>query len=46
MLVLSYPAPMFATNCWVIAASEGSECLIVGDPRTWSYKRISDVSAE
>ena len=39
MLVLSYPAPMFATNCWVIAASEGSECLIV-DPG------MPDISAE
>ena len=39
MLVLSYPAPMFATNCWVIAPSEGSECLIV-DPG------MPDISAE
>ena len=31
MLVRSCPAPMFATNCWVIAPSEGSECIIV-DP--------------
>ena len=31
MLVRSFPAPMFATNCWVIAPSEGSECIIV-DP--------------
>ena len=31
MLIRSYPAPMFATNCWVIAPSEGSECIIV-DP--------------
>lgn len=31
MLVRSFPAPMFATNCWVIASSEGSECIIV-DP--------------
>jgi glyoxylase-like metal-dependent hydrolase (beta-lactamase superfamily II) len=30
---------MFATNCWVIAASEGSECLIV-DPG------MPDISAE
>jgi len=29
MLVRSFPAPMFATNCWVIAPSEGSECIIV-----------------
>ncbi len=31
MLVRSFPAPMFATNCWVIAPSAGSECIIV-DP--------------
>ena len=31
MLVRSFPAPMFATNCWVIAPSEGGECIIV-DP--------------
>jgi len=31
MLVLSFPAPMFATNCWVIAPAPGSECIIV-DP--------------
>jgi glyoxylase-like metal-dependent hydrolase (beta-lactamase superfamily II) len=39
MLVLSYPAPMFATNCWIIAPSEGGECLIV-DPG------MPDISAE
>lgn len=31
MLVLSHPAPMFATNCWVIASAPGQECIIV-DP--------------
>jgi hydroxyacylglutathione hydrolase len=31
MLVLSHPAPMFATNCWVIATGPGQECIIV-DP--------------
>ena len=31
MLVRSFPAPMFATNCWVIAPAAGSECIIV-DP--------------
>ncbi len=39
MLVLSHPAPMFATNCWVIAPSEGSECIIV-DPG------MPDISAD
>jgi len=31
MLVRSFPAPMFATNCWVIAPEPGAECIIV-DP--------------
>ena len=31
MLVRSFPAPMYATNCWVIASGEGAECIIV-DP--------------
>ena len=31
MLVRSFPAPMFATNCWVIAPEVGGECIIV-DP--------------
>jgi len=31
MLVLSHPAPMFATNCWVIAPGQGEECIII-DP--------------
>lgn len=31
MLVRSFPAPMYATNCWVIAPGEGAECIIV-DP--------------
>lgn len=39
MLIRSFPAPMFATNCWVIAPHEGSECIIV-DPG------MPDISAE
>lgn len=31
VLITSVVAPMFATNCWVIAAGPGQECLIV-DP--------------
>jgi glyoxylase-like metal-dependent hydrolase (beta-lactamase superfamily II) len=31
MLVTSFIAPMFATNCWVIAPGAGQECIIV-DP--------------
>lgn len=39
MLVRSFPAPMFATNCWVLASEKGSECIIV-DPG------MPDISAE
>jgi glyoxylase-like metal-dependent hydrolase (beta-lactamase superfamily II) len=31
MLVESFPAPMYATNCWVIATGVGAECIII-DP--------------
>jgi glyoxylase-like metal-dependent hydrolase (beta-lactamase superfamily II) len=39
MLIRSFPAPMFGTNCWVIASGKGSECIIV-DPG------MPDISAE
>lgn len=39
MLIRSFPAPMFATNCWVIAPTAGSECIIV-DPG------MPDISAD
>ena len=31
MFVKSFPAPMYATNCWIIATGVGQECIIV-DP--------------
>lgn len=31
MLIDSFAAPMFATNCWVLASDTGSECVVV-DP--------------
>jgi hydroxyacylglutathione hydrolase len=31
MFVASFPAPMYATNCWIIAGGCGQECIIV-DP--------------
>ena len=31
MLVESFPAPLYATNCWIIATGIGAECIIV-DP--------------
>lgn len=39
MLVRSFVAPMFATNCWIIASEAGGECIIV-DPG------MTDISAE
>ena len=39
MLIRSFPAPMFGTNCWVIASGKGSEC-IIADPG------MPDISAE
>ncbi|MBP7902752.1 MAG: MBL fold metallo-hydrolase, partial [Candidatus Planktophila sp.] len=39
MLIRSFVAPMFATNCWVIAPEAGGECIIV-DPG------MTDISAE
>ena len=31
MFIASFPAPMYATNCWIIAGKPGQECVIV-DP--------------
>ena len=31
MLVASFPAPAFATNCWIIAPGHGQECIVI-DP--------------
>lgn len=31
MLIASFAAPMFATNCWIIAPGQGQECIII-DP--------------
>jgi len=31
MLVASFAAPMFATNCWVLASGPGAECVVI-DP--------------
>jgi glyoxylase-like metal-dependent hydrolase (beta-lactamase superfamily II) len=31
MLVAGFPAQMYATNCWVLATGEGSECIVI-DP--------------
>jgi hydroxyacylglutathione hydrolase len=39
LLIDSFAAPMFATNCWVLATEPGSECVVI-DPG------MPDVSAE
>jgi len=39
MLIRVHPAPIFATNCWVLASEKGSECIIV-DPG------MPDITAE
>jgi len=31
LLIDSFAAPMFATNCWVLASEPGSECVVI-DP--------------
>lgn len=31
MLIASFAAPMYATNCWVIASGPGAECVVI-DP--------------
>lgn len=31
MLITSFAAPAFATNCWIIAPGEGQECIVI-DP--------------
>ncbi len=45
MLVDSFAAPAFATNCWVIASAPGHECVII-DPGmpdvSWQVQEILD----
>jgi hydroxyacylglutathione hydrolase len=45
MLICSYPAPMYATNCWVIAQAPGSECIIV-DPGAPDISRNIEMLVE
>ncbi|MDO5627941.1 MAG: MBL fold metallo-hydrolase [Mobilicoccus sp.] len=42
MFLLGFPATAFATNCFVIAPSQGEECLIV-DPGLGVVDRLADV---
>ncbi len=46
MLVRSFVAPMFATNCWVIASAKGSECIIVDPGMTDISKEIEMIVEE
>jgi hydroxyacylglutathione hydrolase len=46
MLVRSFVAPMFATNCWIIAAERGSECIIVDPGMTDISKEVELIVAE
>lgn len=45
VLVRCFPAPMFATNCWVIAQGEGRECIIV-DPGMTDISRDIEMIIE
>lgn len=42
MFLIGFPATAFATNCFVVAAAEGEECLIV-DPGVGVVDRLSEV---
>lgn len=46
MLVRSFVAPMFATNCWIIASEKGSECIIVDPGMTDISKEVELIVAE
>ena len=41
MLVDSFAAPMYATNCWVIAPKAGSECVVI-DPGMPDVSQLLD----
>ncbi len=45
MLALSFPAAAFATNCYILAAAAGEECVIV-DPGIGVEQTVRDVLAE
>ncbi|HEU0212632.1 MAG TPA: MBL fold metallo-hydrolase [Jiangellaceae bacterium] len=45
MLVVSFPAAAFATNCYVVAPAAGEECLVV-DPGIGVVGRLDDVLRE
>ncbi len=45
MLTISFPAAAFATNCYVLAAGPGEECLVV-DPGIGVEAQLDDVLAK
>lgn len=45
MLVIGFPATVFATNCYVLATGPGEECLVV-DPGVGVADRVAEVVAE
>ena len=45
MLVRGFPAAAFDTNCWVIAPSAGSECVVI-DPGIGIEQQLDDVLRE
>lgn len=45
MLVVSFPAAAFATNCYVVAPATGEECLVV-DPGIGVVDRLDEVLRE
>ena len=46
MLVTSFPAPAFATNCWIIASAKGSECIVVDPGMPDVSAQIADICAD
>ena len=42
MFIASFPAPMYATNCWIIAGKPGQECIIV-DPGMAKPNLVKDI---
>lgn len=45
MLVRSFPAPVFGTNCYVLAAAAGEECLVV-DPGIEVLDQLAETLTE
>lgn len=45
MLITGFPAGVFATNCWIVAAGSGSECLII-DPGQDSAPGVADLVSQ